>query len=68
MVQLNGETFRFGIFLTQVDVEKTVLYRRVQCNDFRLGHHRKMDGEKEKELYIPQDEQTDFGLGALKIV
>lgn len=59
MVDVDGKAAKFGIFLTRIEHSKrTVLYRRTQCNSFSGSSHPRTDGEKEIELYIPQDEQA----------
>ncbi|PMD28638.1 HET-domain-containing protein [Hyaloscypha hepaticicola] len=58
-VQVDGKFVRLGIFLTSVEhIKETLLYRRIQCNSFEWDHHRSMDGAKEKDLYIAQDEHA----------
>jgi hypothetical protein len=61
VVQVGGVAVKCGIILTRIQhSKKTVLYRRVQCDSFNFSSYRKEDVEKEKELYIPQDEQAEL--------
>jgi hypothetical protein len=60
VVQVDGKATKLGKFLTRIEHSKTVLYRRIQCNSFHVSYRPETNGEKEMELYTPQDEQAEL--------